>query len=343
MEKKRELKEISLLKIEMTILVVLYHSCLFFSGNWFTCVNPVFKPQYFDIFSKWLNTFHIQTFTFISGYLFFYLKSIGNYSKVCDSIKKRAKRLLIPLLFTEIFWVFPFYIYYFGFDLEIVVKKFILLESPEQLWFLPMLFWIFVFYEVFYEKITFSIKNIVLIYLFTTFIYGILNQLEINYFNISKAVEYSLFFYLGGFLFYKKEKLNNKVMLHIITMSILLLICWFTLNYNCKINNVTKVLRLLLTTILSSLEAILLYKLSDFIINIKGETLDNKIYRCFKENAFGIYLFHQQIIYITISIFNGLIHPILHCSISFIISLSVSSLITILLKKNKITKKIFAL
>ena len=83
--------------------------------------------------------------------------------------------------------------------------------------------------------------------------------------------------------------------------------------------------------------------LFNYLINKKGFKFDNRIYNLLSENSFGIYLFHQQIIYVTITIFNGLVHPIVQCILSFFISIIISLGITLILKKNKITKSLFGL
>ena len=338
---KKQLKEISFLKTIMMLSVVLYHSCLFFKGSWFTYSSPVYDANYINVLSFWLNTFHIQTFTFASGFIFFYLKSIGKYKDPKVDIKNRTKRLLLPLVFAEIFWIIPFYIYYYGFNISTIIKKFILLESPSQLWFLPMLFLVFVFFYNFYNKINFSFKNIIFIYIITFIIGTILSRLNLNYFNICNAVRYSLYFYLGGYIHENKEIINNKY-LYVISIFAILIIGYLIFSQTRNIA-ILKYIDMLVTPILSCLEAILLYKMSDYIVNTKRVNLDNKIYALLQENSFGIYLFHQQIIWITITIFNGIVHPIIQCILSFIISLVCSLIISIVLKNIKVTKKCLGL
>ena len=65
--------ELDFIKFVLMIIIVLYHSMIFFTGNWFN-QSPVVPSNFYSIFSKWLNTFHIYAFTIISGYIFAYIK-----------------------------------------------------------------------------------------------------------------------------------------------------------------------------------------------------------------------------------------------------------------------------
>lgn len=69
----------------------------------------------------------------------------------------------------------------------------------------------------------------------------------------------------------------------------------------------------------------------------------NKIYKMFENNSFGIYLFHQQIIYFIILIFNYILNPIITIVLSFILSITISNFMVLILQKNKFTKFIFGL
>lgn len=152
---EKRLDNIQNIKCLMMLTVVLYHSCMFFSGNWFDAVTPTYRVSYIATFAGWLNTFHVATFTMASGYLFYYLKSEkGRYATdVRLDLIKRAKRLLVPYFSACAIWVIPFYILYSGFDVRMIVHKYALGYAPSQLWFLLMLFWVFVFFRLLHERI----------------------------------------------------------------------------------------------------------------------------------------------------------------------------------------------
>ena len=143
----QQLNVIDNIKVMMMVVVVLYHSCLFFTGNWFDSVKPEFDAKYLVILAQWLNTFHVQTFTMASGFLFFFLRIDKNkYKDFNIDVKKRAVRLLLPYYCVMVTWVIPFFIAYNGFSIKTIIFKYVLGCAPSQLWFLPMLFWLFVLF-----------------------------------------------------------------------------------------------------------------------------------------------------------------------------------------------------
>ena len=151
---QRRLETIDNAKVWMMLAVVLYHSCMFFAGDWFDGAEPVYKARYILIFAQWLNTFHVQTFTMASGFLFYCLRTEkGKYVDFGKDVLKRGKRLLLPYICVMLTWVIPFYVHYSGFDLSQIVYKYVFGCAPSQLWFLPMLFLQFVFfYRILDEK-----------------------------------------------------------------------------------------------------------------------------------------------------------------------------------------------
>lgn len=65
----KKLEAIDNAKVLMMMAVVLYHSCMFFTGSWFDGAKLVYQADYLVVFAQWLNTFHVQTFTMASGCL----------------------------------------------------------------------------------------------------------------------------------------------------------------------------------------------------------------------------------------------------------------------------------
>lgn len=88
------------------------------------------------VLSEWLNSFHIYGFTFVSGYIFFALRyEFGKYQKFSEFIISKAKRLLIPYVFTAIIWVIPISTYFFNYGITDIIAKYVFAVSPGQLWF----------------------------------------------------------------------------------------------------------------------------------------------------------------------------------------------------------------
>lgn len=57
-----------------------------------------------------------------------------------------------------------------------------------------------------------------------------------------------------------------------------------------------------------------------------------------KQHNVTVYLFHQQIIYFVIVALNGVINPYLHMGVNFIVSLSVSLVIAVILSRFRVTR-----
>ena len=65
---------------------------------------------------------------------------------------------------------------------------------------------------------------------------------------------------------------------------------------------------------------------------------ESKVFMLLSKNSMPVYLFHQQVIYVFISLLNGVINPYLHAGINFIGAMVISLLISTLLMKFKWTR-----
>ena len=335
--KEKELDNLTYLKTIMTILVVLYHSCLFFKNNWFTYVEPVYSANYIIYFASWLATFQTRTFTMISGFLYYYLKNIkGKYNDPKKDIKKRFKRLIIPLFCASIFWAIPFNIIFFKPNLWSIIKNYLLMYQPSQLWFLPMLFIIFCLFIFWGKKLKYTKKELIIVSSCSITLGFILYSLHINYFQISRSILYISYYYLGCYL--AKRRIENNLQFNLKKSIIILLSCiivyiifQFIQNYNIKLINVTIDY---IMNFISLLEVYAIYVLSNIFFN-SLKIKKRKVCSALETNGMGIYIFHQQLIFLTILLLNGRVHPIIQVLLSWIICLSISTIISMILKKNK--------
>lgn len=221
-EINNKLETIDIVKVAMMATVVFYHACMFFTGTWFTKVKPIYTATYIAKFAEYLNMFHVQTFTMASGFLFYYLKKKGKYKSFCIDIKKRAKRLMLPYLTVTLTWVIPFYIFYNGFNMKEIVYKYLLGCAPSQLWFLPMLFWQFIFFYFVYNKRNATLKGMITMIGISIAGGAIVNKIfVINFFQINTAISYMMYFYLGAFLFEKSNQIKKKMIGESVIISIL--------------------------------------------------------------------------------------------------------------------------
>lgn len=150
----RILENCNFIKVMLMILVVLYHSmALYMNSGWFN-QTPMQDSIYLNWIARWLNTFHIYTFTFVSGYIFSCLRyEMGRYREFKSFFIGKVRRLLIPYAFASVIWVAPWNYFFFNTDIKDTIKKYVLGVSPSQLWFLLMLFIVFIiayFYQIYF-------------------------------------------------------------------------------------------------------------------------------------------------------------------------------------------------
>jgi surface polysaccharide O-acyltransferase-like enzyme len=275
--------------------------------------------------------------------LFFYGKfEKGKYNNPKIDIKKRTKRLLVPYLVACLTWVIPFYIYFYEWSWIDIIKKFLLMISPAQLWFLPMLFWTFLVFLLVGDKLRFNRKEFIIIFSLSIITNAVLGRLNIAIFQINSAVKYIPYYYLGGYI-YKKfndKKYEAKDTIIFITILVIFAVLQYISKFDVKY---LKSLIGIFEEILMIFAILHMFIILKYIYNKVSNIEHSKIYELLKENTFGIYLFHQQIIYITIILFNGLVHPLTQVLLSFVISVSISLIMVEILKKNKITKFLFGL
>lgn len=327
------------MKTAMMLMVVLYHSCLFFGGSWFTEVQPVYTAKALVVFAKYLNTVHVQTFTMASGFLFYaQRKEKGKYKDDFRAdVSRRAKRLLIPYGFTMVFWVIPFSIAYNGIDVSDIVYKYGLGCAPSQLWFLPMLFWLFlIHYGLFRWKEPNKIGLCISIVL-STIGGSVLNKLGVpNVFQLVTTLRYMMFYYLGAYLYHRKP-----------WMSVRRIILWgafsivaFALSLWDWSSIVGKLLVMLVGRLGSLGGVLAIYGIFALLPAGKEKgALRNLLQR----DSFGIYLFHQQLIYPSILLLNGKVHPTVQVVLCFLIAILGAVMITELLRKCKLTESVLQL
>lgn len=335
-------ENIAFIKTFMMVCVVLCHSMSFFTGSWFNVLTLDSNASYLAYFSEFLGTFHIQSFAMASGFLFYYLMTEkGRYNDPKNDIKKRAKRLLIPYLFASILWVIPIGIFFYHYSFGEIFSKFILMTGPAQLWFLIMLFMVFLFFELIGKRIKLSFGNLVLIYIITTIVGGLLSRANISYFQLAASVKYILFFYLGGYIYKNRKKISWKQVLPmIVVIAVLyaLIVC-----FGKSDNTIIKYSVDFVEPLLSVLEVSVIYFLCSRLVQKCKGIVNNRFYKILEGNSFGIYLFHQQIIYFVIFWLNGTVPPIVLALCSFVIALFVSLVMSLLLRRNKVTRFMFGL
>ncbi len=219
----KELDNCTFVKVLLMLLVVIYHSCVFWHGDWFTEATIVQPSKFFQVIPSWLNSFHIWGFTLVSGFIFSYLQSIKHYNNIYDLAKKKFRRLIIPYFFICTVWVIPITQYFDHYPISTLITKYLLGTSPSQLWFLLMLFDLFIIAwlseNIFKKNNTTAIVVGTLSYCISIVGAHFLR----NYFQIWTAFQYVPVFILGYSLFSKNKILKPApwIVLHTTTFALL--------------------------------------------------------------------------------------------------------------------------
>lgn len=316
-------------------LVVLYHSTVFWTGNWFT-KDPIFSSATLGALSGWLNSFHIYAFALVSGYLFYHLKcQKGKYEKFIPFVVNKVKRLLIPYVFVSVLWVIPIQGYFFHYNVKNIFYNYILAVSPGQLWFLVMLFDVFVLFWPFSDFFRQHgwLGAIVVLSMYGV---GFLGSLfATNVFMIWTALRYMPFFWLGFKLCQHGSRCVRKIpaVLWFIASILTNAFAQYLDGLDTNFFKLLKIFFSFASCVIGAIMAfVVLQKLADVI------KWDTKVFKFFSERSMGVYLLHQQIIFVCIYWLNGLVHPYLHVAINFIVSTVVSLSISTALMRFRITR-----
>lgn len=305
-------------------------------GSWLDNQPVIFKSKTLSVLSVWLNTFHIYGFTLVSGYIFQYLKyEKDKYQKFLLFIVNKAKRLLVPYVFVAIIWVIPISCVLFSYTTKDIILKYVLCTGPSQLWFLWMLFDVFCFVW----SISNWLKNdfiAVFISCISWLIGYVCGTRLPNIFCIWTAFNYLPFFILGMKLRENSACFLYKVpsILFLFVQLLLFAIYELTLSNSVIVYKLLNLISLYSAHVFGAL-------MSFFILQWLADKVDwknNRLFMFFSKHSMTIYLFHQQIIYFTIIWFNGKLNPYLHAFVNFVIALTLSSIISILLMKFKTTR-----
>lgn len=129
----KRLDFIVLLRCLALFLVVVGHGLCTYSPAWRAHVVPIDNALWRNLVGI-IYQIHMPIFSLISGYVYFYIRKKGGYDSPRLFIKKKIKRILIPLL--------TFGFIECTFDLEFNYSS--ILEGPLHLWYLNFLLKCFV-------------------------------------------------------------------------------------------------------------------------------------------------------------------------------------------------------
>ena len=302
------------------LTVVIYHAMLFWGGvGWFTG-TPVYNSDILREFALCLNYFHVQAFTLVAAYLYCYLRyERGKYAEFVPFCKNKLQRLIVPYIFVSVFWVVPFSVYFFDLGTKDVFLKYVLATSPSQLWFLWMLFDVFLLAWIFSDKLYSSNKFAVGMTLFLLLMGIIGGKLLPNVFGIWTACRYFIYFMIGF-------KLRQYGMVNVRRISPVWWILLYVFLYVLMIyagdygGVIGKVFKTLLSVVVSITGAVMAFAI---LMEIAGKInwQNHKYFMAFSKKTMPIYLLHQQLIYVSIYLFNGAVNPYLNAAINIAVAL----------------------
>lgn len=302
MDRSRELKNCDAVKGILMILVVLGHSM----GMWMTGGWGPFEASQSSVvlhyLADWISTFHVFAFTLVSGYIFYYVKyEIGGYKNYLPFVILKVKRLVVPFLFVLFAWVVPVHIYFYGFGFNTVLHRFILGESPNQLWFLLMLFWVFVlFWPISNYARKHPLGGTIIVLLFMLIGMGL--TFVPNIYVFRTGLQYLLFFWVGFLIRqYGSDLLMKIPSIVYIMLDIVLFIVYEQIR---QIDGI--IFTILLTgfsVVIHLVGAVMAFVLLQRFASKLGTNSKGVPYLV--KHSMVVYLFHQQVIYLVIKMTDG--------------------------------------
>lgn len=335
--KENELKSTDYIKGILMICVVFYHSiALWRLDGWFN-QPPVEPCMIFTIIAEWLNSFHIYAFVFVSGYIYSFIRYEKNgYNSFKTFIQNKVKRLLVPYIFVCLVWAIPFYRIFFTSEISSIVQKFLFGTGPAQLWFLLALIGVFVIIYMLPNKL---LDNRLLTFICMLALLGIgivTSEVIPNYFQIVNVLQLLIFFWLG--MDFRK---NDYKILRSTSTSALIIIetIAFAIFFYLQFQNgiLYRCLSLCLRISLNIIGAF-----SAFIIlsRISMRFKEKRVILFMSKYSFGIFLFHQQIVWVIVNWTNGQTTPFLIAILGFTASVVVGYFITKMLMMTRVTRNL---
>lgn len=216
------LYEVIYVRLFLIIALVFYHAFAVFSGAWAPIAGYPNIPVY-SIIDKLSYACLLETFVFISGYILGYQvsKKGDEYIQTKQFLIKKIKRLIVPSILFSILYVLIFN----KTNRSALSAINDILSGTGHMWFLPMLFWCFLFVYLL-EKV--RISNKCLVFIFPLMICFSILPLP---FRLNTAMYFFLFFGSG----YDIQKYRFKKDYKTKTVFPIIAVC-FIISFILKIN-----------------------------------------------------------------------------------------------------------
>lgn len=305
------LRELDYLKIIGILLVVIGHCTSIYTGGW-VFTSPVNSPIY-GLIAAYVYTFHVPMLVFVSGSIYYYCRiNKGKYSSLKSLIINKLKRLIVPFLFIGILYSIPIKYIIGMIEGNIInnIKSFILGLNTGHLWYLLMLFDILIIFYL-YEKFILNKKYSIILNLILFSILYISSGFFTNIFQINRAIQYGIFFYLGYEFFRSKdklilklEKLKSKSILImtpiLISISLVLILVSKMKLSSIMLSKFFSLINVVIAMICITICYLIVYLINNRMKNIIIKERIDKLFKVIGKYSFNIYLLHEPIIFIVL-------------------------------------------
>lgn len=318
-----KMQYISVLRVGSMLLIVLFHSMCFYTGNWwYLCADVV---PFWKVISTPTVKIGLTTFVFISGFLYgyMYLKR-GKYRNPKTFLAKKSRRLLVPYFFWGILMIITMP--------AVHISWINLFTGVAHLWFLMALFEMFVIMMLLNclginESSSKYVDFIVLLFSFVL-LYVWKSSSGHQYAMAIKEMLYYLPAFLVGFYYakYRRDDESKVVVASLFMVGIIVLFAYSLFGYpdDSALYRVP--------AILVSLSAMIW--VSRYVSFYQSNVLCN-----LDNNSMGIYIFNQIVVFVLLLIpdMNLFLyyHTYFGTFIIFIVSLIIPWMLSILFNKMK--------
>ncbi|MBO5386144.1 acyltransferase [bacterium] len=192
MEKSKRLFHIEILQAFGILCVFLGHALrIYHDGGWYFHKTQTILA--FDIIDKFIYSFHMPLFMFLSGFLFYLNKD--KIQNAWEYVLKRVKRLLLPFYLAGFLYVLPMICFINPLDKSIgfYYTSFLTLDYTWHLWFLIDLFILTLFFVLYYFKFNKINKYVVLAVLIGINLLATIGPSSC----LARIPKFAIFFYLG--------------------------------------------------------------------------------------------------------------------------------------------------
>lgn len=355
--KENILKDLDYLKVIGILLVVIGHCTSIYTGGW-VYKSPVNAPIY-GLIASYVYTFHVPMLVFVSGAIYYYCrKNKEKYKSLKGLVSNKFKRLIVPFLTIGLFYSIP--IKYLIGNIEKgtllnSIRDFLIGLNTGHLWYLLMLFDIFILFYL-YEKFILNKKYSVIVNIAVFTLMYVCSGFFTSLFLINRAIQYSIFFYLGYECFRSKDKIYSKMvftktLIIIILIPILIIISLaLILVSKITIDNIILSRVFSLINVIIALIGITETFLAVYLLNnkLKSRKLQSNIDKCMKflnKYSFNIYLLHEPLIFIILSyIASKNINSTILVLACFIVSIVIPILLTkafqVIVNRNNVNERV---